>query len=103
MRILVFGATGGTGRRTVDLSRLKILKGDLADAASLQPAMAGVDAVVFTAGVASIQQAATQKTTVYSVGGGNVLQAAGVYCRRRECTAGGGNVLQAVRQAGVPT
>lgn len=52
----------------VDTTRLTIVKGDLTDAASLQPAFEGADVVVFAAGVASIKQAATQKTTVYSVG-----------------------------------
>lgn len=48
--------------------RLSVLRGDLMDAPSLAPAMAGEDVVVFAAGIASIKQAATSKTTVYSVG-----------------------------------
>ncbi|MBS2023975.1 MAG: NAD(P)H-binding protein [Deltaproteobacteria bacterium] len=74
MRILVFGATGGTGRNVVERAlaaghdvvavarkpesiaakeRLTVLKGDVLDAASLPPAFEGVDAVVSCIGPAS--------------------------------------------------
>lgn len=80
MRIVVFGATGGTGRALLrklldgahqdtvvalcrnpgalddikasaaDASRLEVVKGDLFDAASVSAAVRGADVVVFTAG-----------------------------------------------------
>ncbi|KAF8069585.1 hypothetical protein HT031_001702 [Scenedesmus sp. PABB004] len=56
-------------------ARLKVLRGDLFDADSVRAAVEGADAVVFVAGVASIKQAATQRTTVYSVGGRHMLDA----------------------------
>ena len=72
--MLVFGATGGTGKNVVDVAlakghqvvalarrpeavaareRLTVLKGDVLDAASLAPAFAGVDAVISAIGPAS--------------------------------------------------
>lgn len=97
MRVTVFGSTGTTGRLTVrkllespdqhevvavarnpgalddlkasvDAARLVLTKGDLMDPATVAAAVQGADVVVYTAGVATIQQAATQKTTVYSMG-----------------------------------
>jgi putative NADH-flavin reductase len=45
------------------------MKGDLMDPASVAAAVQGADVVVFAAGVASMSQAARQKTVIYSQGG----------------------------------
>jgi uncharacterized protein YbjT (DUF2867 family) len=52
----------------VDSSRLIVMAGDLMDPASVAAAVQGADVVVFAAGVASISQAAKQKTIIYSQG-----------------------------------
>ena len=100
--VAVFGATGATGRlfieqllqdpnytvramaRTPDTlkeltaasqGRLTVLKGDIFDRASVHSTIQGSDLVVFAAGVASISQAMKNTTTIYSIGGQNVLDA----------------------------
>jgi nucleoside-diphosphate-sugar epimerase len=55
--------------------RLTVLKGNLFDKASVKSTIQGCDLVVFAAGVASVSQAMKNTTTIYSVGGQNVLDA----------------------------
>lgn len=91
--LAVFGATGGTGRYVVarglarglrvvavarqpgDLRsrhpRLTVLQGDVLDAATVVPAVRGVDAVVSALGIGHSRAA----TTVYSAGTRNIVQA----------------------------
>ena len=92
-RILVIGATGGTGRHVVRQAlaaghsvtalardparidvrheRLSVLRGDVLDASSLAPAMAGRDAVVSSIGVTT----GRAPTTLYSEGMRNIISA----------------------------
>jgi uncharacterized protein YbjT (DUF2867 family) len=53
----------------VDAGRLIVMKGDLMDPETVAAAVQGAHVVIFTAGVASISQAAKQKTIIYSQGG----------------------------------
>lgn len=91
-KLLVIGATRGTGRQVmqqalaaghvvtvvardparVDIrhERLTILQGDVMDAGTLAPAMAGQDAVICTIGVTS-----RQPTTLYSEGMCHIVEA----------------------------
>ncbi|MGH3758597.1 NAD(P)-dependent oxidoreductase [Actinophytocola sp.] len=93
MRVTVFGATGGTGKQVVDQALaaghkvtavardpeavagdrdgLTVMRGDVLDAESVAPAVAGSDAVVSVLGVADRKQ----PTTVYSRGVANMLTA----------------------------
>lgn len=100
MKIVVFGGTGPTGlqliqqalaqghivtavartpsKLTVTHERLKVVPGDVLDAASIEPALRGQDAVLSSIGVAG-----RAPTTVYSEGTRNIMaamQKAG--CRR---------------------
>jgi putative NADH-flavin reductase len=92
MRILVIGATRGTGqhvmqqalaagytvttlardpsRLDVQHDRLSMVRGDVLDPATLAPAMAGQDAVISSIGVT-----ARGPTTLYSDGMRNIIQA----------------------------
>lgn len=93
MKVVVIGATGGIGREVVSQSlaegfevtalarrpeavaarspRLRVVRGDALDAASIAPAVEGADAVVSALGVRSIGK----PTTLYSEGVGNVVKA----------------------------
>jgi putative NADH-flavin reductase len=97
-KLLVIGATRGTGRQVLrqalaaghpvvalardparldlppdlPMERLCVVRGDVLDPASLAPAMAGRDAVISTIGVAS-----RGPTTLYSAGMRNIIQAMG--------------------------
>jgi putative NADH-flavin reductase len=92
MRILVIGATRGTGRQVmqqalaaghtvtalardparvdVQHERLSVVRGDVLDPATLAPAMAGQDAVISSIGVTS-----RGPTTLYSDGMRHIIQA----------------------------
>src|SRR5919108_5472270 len=92
MRILVIGATRGTGQQVmqqalaaghtvtalardparldVQHERLSVVRGDVLDPASLAPAMAGQDAVISSIGVTS-----RGPTTLYSDGMRHIIQA----------------------------
>jgi putative NADH-flavin reductase len=92
MRILVIGATRGTGQHVVQQAlaaghtvtalardparldvqhdRLSVVRGDVLDPATLAPAMAGQDAVISSIGVTS-----RGPTTLYSEGMRHVIQA----------------------------
>jgi len=92
MKIVVFGATGGTGRQVVTQAlacghevtaivrnpaavdirheRLEIVKGDVLDRSSISPWIAGKDAVLSALGVNH-----RKPTTVYSEGTGNIVKA----------------------------
>lgn len=89
MRIVVLGATGGTGKALVEQAlaadhevvvvarrpealglqhpHLTVLKGDARDAASLTPAFRGAEAIVSCVGVAGLLEA-RKGTTLYSEG-----------------------------------
>jgi len=91
--VAVFGAIGGTGRHVVARGlarglrvvavarqpgalrsrhpRLTVLQGDVLDAATVVPAVRGVDAVVSTLGIGHSRAA----TTVYSAGTRNIVEA----------------------------
>jgi len=91
--VAVFGATRGTGRHVVARGlarglrvvavarqpgalrsrhpRLTVLQGDVLDAATVVPAVRGVDAVVSTLGIGHSRAA----TTVYSAGTRNIVEA----------------------------
>jgi putative NADH-flavin reductase len=96
MNILIIGATRGIGRRLVEQAldkghtvttlvrrdprrldiqheRLKALKGDILDAASVEQALAGQDAVCSTIGVTPLE--AFKTVTVFSEGTKNMLEA----------------------------
>jgi putative NADH-flavin reductase len=96
MKILIIGATRGIGRRLVEQAlekghtvtalvrrdprrldiqheRLKALKGDILDAASIEQALAGQDAVCSTIGVTPLE--AFKTVTVFSEGTKNMLEA----------------------------
>lgn len=97
MKIALFGATGGTGRRFVDMALgsgwtvtalarnpsaleakqgLTVVKGDLYTYATVKETLEGCDAVVFTAGVNNLKDALPwKKVRIYSEGGGNVIKA----------------------------
>lgn len=92
MKIVVFGATGGTGRQVVSQAleaghevtvvvrnpeavnirgeRLKIFQGDVLDLASFSKRIVGQDAVLSALGVNH-----RKPTTVYSEGTGNIVKA----------------------------
>lgn len=92
MKIVVFGATGGTGRAAVEqaIARghvvtavarkpdafplrhapLTVARGDVTDAGTLTEPMRGADAVLSTIGVVK-----NEETTVYSVGTAHILNA----------------------------
>lgn len=94
--VSVIGPTGGTGQSLVEQAleaghtvralarrpdavvargeRLRVLKADVFDPASLAAAIDGTDAVVFCAGVASLWQA-RKPTTLYSQGIANTVAA----------------------------
>ncbi len=94
MNIMVFGATRGTGRIVVDLAlaaghrvtavarnplalssqhpNLRVIHGNVLDAASFAPFMRGQDAVVSTLGITDLKP-----TVIYSQGIGNVMAAMG--------------------------
>ena len=94
MRILVIGATRGTGKQValqalaaghtvtalardparVDIQheRLRVARGDVMDPTTLGPAMSGCDAVLSSLGVTSAYR---KPTTLFSEGMGNVIQA----------------------------
>jgi putative NADH-flavin reductase len=94
MKILVIGATRGTGQQVmqqalaaghtvtalardptridVQHERLSVVRGDVLDPATLAPAMAGCDAVVSSLGATSAYRA---PTTLYSQGMQNTIQA----------------------------
>jgi uncharacterized protein YbjT (DUF2867 family) len=89
MRIVILGATGGTGKALVEQAlaadhevvvvarrpealglqhpHLTVLKGDARDAASLTPAFRGAEAIVSCVGVAGLLEA-RKGTTLYSEG-----------------------------------
>jgi len=108
MKLIVFGATGGTGRQVVaqaleeghevaavvrrpeafDLrhDKLEVVKGDVLRPATFRQAMSGKDAVLSALGVSH-----RNPTTVYSAGTANMMeamQAAGV--RRLVCLSSAG-------------
>jgi uncharacterized protein YbjT (DUF2867 family) len=94
MKILVLGGTRGTGRQTVEsaLTRghqvtvaarnpsamdlrhpsLRVMKGDVSDASSLAPAVAGQDAVIFAVG--ATLEALKKTPTVFSDGTRNTIE-----------------------------
>ncbi len=93
MKLVVFGATGGTGRRPVEQAlaaghevtavvrdearllarngRLRVLEADVLEPAEIQPALAGADVAVSALGARSYRAA----TTICSAGTGSILQA----------------------------
>lgn len=93
MNIIVFGATGGTGQHAIELAlalghqvtavartpssvkvthdNLTVLRGDVMDAASLESALSGQEAVLSALGVGS----SLKPTTLYSAGTHHILQA----------------------------
>jgi putative NADH-flavin reductase len=92
MRLTVFGPTGGTGaeivrqaaaaghtvtavarkpERVSNTVNVHVVQGDVTDAQSLEPAVAGADAILSALGARSIGE----PTTVYSAGTANVLGA----------------------------
>ena len=108
MRLVVFGATGGTGRLVVEQAlaaghevtavarrpsalsarheRLEVVRGYALDPATIERAIAGHDAVVSALGAAD-----RAPTTVYSEGTANIaraMRAGGV--RRLTCVSSGG-------------
>src|SRR5258708_23068415 len=100
MKIVIFGANGGIGKKVVEQGleaghevtavvrrpetitlrheRLKVIRGDALNPASVQSAIAGQDAVISTVGITS-----HDPTTVYSEGAANMLQAMGSAGMRR--------------------
>ncbi|WP_028548554.1 NAD(P)-dependent oxidoreductase [Paenibacillus sp. UNC451MF] len=92
MKILVFGATGGTGRQVVEQAiqlghdvtviarkpeavdirneRLEVVRGNVLDLSSFSQWIAGKDAVLSALGVNH-----RKPTTVYSEGAGNIIKA----------------------------
>jgi putative NADH-flavin reductase len=109
MKVIVFGATGPTGREVVkqglelgrdvtafvrDLSaldiddpHLRMVQGDVMDADTVIPALAGQDAVVSALGSHSRKG----PVTVYSVGVANILQGMTEHgLRRIACVSAGG-------------
>jgi uncharacterized protein YbjT (DUF2867 family) len=101
MKILILGGTAGTGRQTVaralarghqvtaaarnparlDMTHdaLRVIKGDVSDAAALEPAVAGQDAVIFAVG--STFAGLKKDPTIFSRGTRNtisVMKAKGV-------------------------
>jgi putative NADH-flavin reductase len=108
MRLVVFGATGGTGRLVVEQAlaaghevtavarrpfafaarheRLEVVRGDVLEPSTIERAVAGRDAVVSALGAAD-----RAPTAVYSEGTGNIARAMrdrGV--RRLTCISSGG-------------
>lgn len=93
MKLVVFGATGGTGRQVVEQAldaghevtavvrdaarmpvrheRLRVVKADVFESAQIGPALAGVDAVISALGPRSYRAS----TTVCSRGVGSILEA----------------------------
>lgn len=96
MRITALGVTGGSGRAFVELAlasghevravarrpeavgiehpQLTIIKADVTDSESLEPAIAGADAVVSVLGVSGLLQA-RKGTTIYSASSGAIMEA----------------------------
>ena len=92
MKLIVFGATGGTGRQVVETAlsaghtvtavarrpealalrhdRLVVLRGDVLEPATFAQPLAGQDTVVSALGVRS-----RAPTTVFSAGVSNIMQA----------------------------
>jgi|AraplaMF_Col_mLB_1032019.scaffolds.fasta_scaffold06889_6 putative NADH-flavin reductase len=108
MKLVVFGATGGTGRQivlqalehghevtaivrnreavSIDHERLEVIQGDVLSQSSFSPWISGKDAVLSALGVNH-----RRPTTVYSEGTGNMLkamQSSGV--RRLVCLSSAG-------------
>lgn len=69
----------------LDSSRLIVMKGDLMDPATIAAAVQGADVIVFVAGVASIGQAARQKTVIYSQGGWRAPSSAVTAVQKQLC------------------
>jgi putative NADH-flavin reductase len=104
MRIVVLGATGGTGKALVEQAlaaahdvvvvarrpealglehpRLVVHKGDVRDPASLVPAFRGSDAIISCVGVAGLLEA-RKGTTLYSEGTRSICAAMGDAGARR--------------------
>jgi len=100
MKLVVFGATGGNGKYiveqalaaghdvtavarqpakiTIQHKRLRVVQGDVMQAASIKPALEGQDAVISTLGAPD-----RAPTTVYSQGIANIMQAMQAHHIRR--------------------
>jgi putative NADH-flavin reductase len=114
MQLTIFGSTGGTGQRLISQAiadghhvvasvrrpealdeaheRLRVVRGDILDRASLQVAVTGADAVISVIGIGYRRHA----TVVYSAGTANIMTAmreAGV--RRLLCVSTAGLVIPA--------
>jgi putative NADH-flavin reductase len=108
MKLIVFGATGGTGRQVVILAleaghevtvvvrqpeafdihheRMEVVQGDVLNFSSIEKPMSGKDAVVSALGVSH-----RNPTTVYSEGTNNIMKAMrSVGIRRLICLSSGG-------------
>jgi putative NADH-flavin reductase len=114
VHLTIFGATGGTGQRLTEQAlaaghrvtaaarrpqaltrrheRLRVVRADVLDPASLPPAVAGADAVISALGIGYRRHA----TTVYSAGTRNVIAAmAGAGVRRLVCVSTSGLTVPA--------
>jgi putative NADH-flavin reductase len=114
VHLTIFGATGGTGQRLTEQAlaaghrvtaaarrpqavtrrheRLRVVRADVLDPASLPPAVAGADAVISALGIGYRRHA----TTVYSAGTRNVIAAmAGGGVRRLVCVSTSGLTVPA--------